>query len=349
MGTFFLEFRDPLFSIIIFLAIIFMITFFSYWWGRYKTKEETRRLDKFLKQFKGLPSKSELNVLISSGELSQKSWLLLANSYYKNGDYEKSIEIYNEILKLPTVTNAKDTMFLLGKTYFKAGFLERAKQIFLEILKKAPRTTQALQYLLLVYEYMRDYKGALEVLEPLDELGKNVTNDKAYLKSLEILNNPEFSNEQKALNLLEIYRQNHQLSYLVFEFLFKVDPKLAWENFDSSKSELLADILWQIEAKNLDLDIISKNSFLRELYSARGDLDLAQGSSVFEFDILINLKNSSVDANLNFEYLCDSCKQVYPFAFHRCSYCHAIDTSRVEWSLTKDYRKDFSEENNSFQ
>jgi tetratricopeptide (TPR) repeat protein len=349
MGTFFLEFRDPLFSVIIFFAIIFMITFFSYWWGRYKTKEDSRRLDKFLQQFKSLPSKSELKVLISSGELSEKSWLLLANSYYKNGDFEKSIEIYNEILKLPTLTNAKDTMFLLGKTYFKAGFLERAKQIFLEILRKSPRTPQALHYLLLVYEYMRDYKGALEILEPLDELGEDILREKMYLQALTILNNYELSNDDKATQLLDIYSKEHQLSYLIFDFLFKTNPKLAWEHFDSSQSEILVDILWQIEVKNLDLDIISKNSFLRELYTARGDLGLATRSSVFELDVLINLKNTSVSANLNFEYLCESCKQVHPFAFNRCSYCHSIDTSRVEWSLVKDYHRDFSEENNSFQ
>jgi tetratricopeptide (TPR) repeat protein len=349
MGTFFLEFRDPLFSVIIFFAIIFMITFFSYWWGRYKTKEDSRRLDKFLQQFKSLPSKSELKVLISSGELSEKSWLLLANSYYKNGDFEKSIEIYNEILKLPTLTNAKDTMFLLGKTYFKAGFLERAKQIFLEILRKSPRTPQALHYLLLIYEHMRDYNGALDTLEPLDELGEDILREKMYLQALTILNNYKLSNEDKATQLLDIYSKEHQLSYLIFDFLFKTNPKLAWEHFDSSQSEILADILWQIEAKNLDLDIISKNSFLRELYSARGDLNLATRSSIFEFDVLINLKNRSVNANLNFEYLCASCKQIHPFAFNRCSYCHSIDTSRVEWSLVKDYHRDFSEENNSFQ
>ena len=349
MGTFFLEFRDPLFSIIIFFAIIFMITFLSYWWGRYKTKEDSRHLDKFLQQFKSLPSKSELSILISSGELSEKSWLLLANSYYKNGDYEKSIEIYNEILKLTATANSQDTLFLLGKTYFKAGFLERAKQIFLQILKKSPRTPQALNYLLLVYEYMRDYKSALEVLEPLDELGKNVTKEKAYLQSLEILNNLELNESTKTQQLLEIYKANTQHTYLVFEYLFRVNPSLAWENFDSSKSELLSDIFWNLEAKNLNLDIISKNSFLRELYTARGDLDLATQSSIFEFDILINLKHTTVSAGLNFEYLCDNCKQAYPFAFNRCTFCHAIDTSKVEWSVTKNYHKDFSEENNSFQ
>jgi len=349
MDTFFIEFRDPLFSIIVFFAIIFAITFFSYWWGRYKRKEDSRHLDRFLKQFRSLPSKEELKTLIGSGELSEKSWLLLANSYSKNGDYEKSIDIYNEMLRVSSNSNKKETMFLLGKTYFKAGFLERAKQIFLEILKNAPRTPQALHYLLLVYEYMRDYKAALDVLEPLDELNEDITNDKAYLESLALLNNSTLSQDEKTTKILEIYSQTHQLTYLVFEYLFRVDPKLAWENFDNSKSELLTDILWGLNPSHLDLDIISKNSHLKELYSARGDIDEASGSSIFEFDLLIGLKQSSVNATLNFEYICDSCKQTYPFVFHRCSSCHAIDTARVEWSIARDYHKNFSEEKNSFQ
>ena len=122
MNTFFIEFRDPLFSIIIFFVIIFMITFFSYWWSRYKRREDSKYLDNFLKQFRTLPSKDELKVLISSGELSEKSWLLLAHSYSKNGDYEKCIEIYNEILSMGSSENKRETMFLLGKTYLKQVF-----------------------------------------------------------------------------------------------------------------------------------------------------------------------------------------------------------------------------------
>ena len=90
MDMFFIEFRDPLFSIIIFFAIIFIITFFSYWWSRYRRTQDSRHLDKFLKQFRALPSKDELKILISSGELSEKSWLLLAQAYSKNGENEKS-------------------------------------------------------------------------------------------------------------------------------------------------------------------------------------------------------------------------------------------------------------------
>lgn len=348
MNTFFIEFRDPLFSIIIFFVLIFVITIVSYWFNRFQKRENYKNLDRFLKQFNTLPSQNELKVLITRGELSEKSWLLLAHSYTKNGDFEKSIEIYNELLKLGGESNYRDTLFLLGKTYFKAGFLERSKQIFLNILKSNPRTPQALNYLLLVYEQMRDYASALDVLEPLKELNKDISVQKVYLESLVLLNDVNLSSAEKSRGLLKIYKNNHQLTYMIFEYLFKADPKLAWDNLDNSKAEILVDILWQIDKKDLNFDIISQNGYLRELYTARGDINEASNSSIFEFDILINL-NKNVNATLSFEYVCDNCKQIYPFAFNRCTSCHSIDKSTVELNLTKDYHKDFSEENNSFQ
>lgn len=348
MDTFFLEFRDPLFGIIVFFVLLFIITFFSYWWGRYKTKEDYKELDKFLKQFRSTPSQGELSEMITKGELSDKAWLLLASAYYKSGDYEKCIEIYNEILKHSDSSNAKELLYLLGKTYYRAGFLERSKQLFLEILKKYPRTPQALRYLFLIYEYMREYDKAFEVLEPLDELQKDISMDSSYLKVLSIINDIKKSPQEKSIELLEVYKQTHQLTYMVFEYLFRVDPKLAWRYFDHSQSEDLIDILWGIQAKDLDLDIITKNGFLRELYTARGDVNLAQRSSLFELDVLIHL-HQKANASLSFEYTCNNCKQSYPFAFYRCSSCHSIDTQKVDFTLTKNYRRDFSEENNSFQ
>ncbi len=348
MNTFFLEYRDPLFSIIIFFVFIFVITFVSYWWGRYKTNIDYKHLDKFLKQFGSPPTHSELKALISNRALSDKSWLLLADTYSKNGEFEKSIEIYNELLKIKDSANSKQILFLLGSTYYKAGFLERSKHIFLEILKNNPRTPQALQYLLLIYEQMRDYASALEVLEPLDELGQDILKQKAYLLSMSILNNSKLTTSQKCEELIDIYKTTFSCAHLIYEYLFKIDSKKAWRNFDDSKSELLSDVLWLVDTKDLDLDIITQNSYLRELYTARGDLNLVKSSNVFEFDVLINLKGKS-NAALAFDYVCDNCKQISPFAFNRCAICHSVDTLNVEFSLVKDYRRNYGEENNSFQ
>jgi len=348
MNLFFIGFRDPLFGLIVFFTLIFIITFLSYWWGKYKHKEDAKYLDKFLKQFQAPPSHDELKILINKNEISKKPWLLLADAYSINGNYEKSIEIYNEILKSNQSNNDRDTMFLLGQTYFKAGFLERAKQIFLEILKNNPRTPQALNSLLLVYEYMRDYDSALEVLEPLEELNQSVTIDTLYLKVLYILNESKFDLNLKLEKLLKIYENNNQLTHLIFEYIFRINPKLAWNYFDKSKCDVIIDILWLVDKKDLDLDIITQTSYLRELYTARGDIKLVDSSGVFEFDILINLKNKG-SATLSFEYLCDNCKHIQPFAFTRCSNCHAIDSSKIEISLIKNYMRDFSQLNNSFQ
>lgn len=348
MSTFFIEFRDPLFGAILFFVIIFVIAIFSYWFSKYKKKEDYKHLDRFIKQFNAPVSKQELQLLITKGELSEKTWLLLAHSFIKNGDYEKAIEIYSELLKVGNKDNYRDTLFLLGKTYLRAGFLARSKAIFLEILQNNPRTPQALNYLLLVYEHMRDYSSAIEVLEPLEELQIETKIQRAYLDVKVILSSVEFSTEQKVEKLLEIYKKSNQLTYIIFEYIFRVDPKVAWINLDVSKSESLLDILWSCDKKDLNLDIIMSSGYLRELYSAKGYIETEKNSSIFELDVLINL-NKSVSATLSFEYLCGSCKQISPFAFHRCSSCHAIDSLVVEFSLTKSYYGDFSEENNSFQ
>ena len=348
MGSFFIEFRDPLFSMIILFAIIFVISFFSYWWGRYKAKDNYRYLDRFLEQFHTLPGEEDLKQLIRQGELSHKSWLLLADAYTKNGDYEKAIDIYSELLLLDeSKEDIKNIMFLLGKTYFKAGFLGRSRDVFLEILKKHPRTPQVLHYLLLVYEYMRDYNAALEVLEPLDELGEDIQKERLYLKLLALLNAPDIDEELRKQEVVFLYREHKKLERMVFEYLFRVDPTLAWREIDLAKVSQIADILWRLEKNEVDFDIISQSTFLQELYTAKGYVKQAQSASVFELDVLVNLPKS-VGATVGFEYLCSNCKVLFPFGFHRCSSCHAIDTATLEYNIVRDYQGAVSEKSDSF-
>lgn len=337
MEGLFIEYNDPLFGIIIFFALIFVITFFSYWWGRFKTKEDEKSLDKFIKSFHSLPTEKELDNLLQAPALSHKSLHLLAMTYIQHGDYEKSIEIYSALLeKKLSVDARKETMFLLGQTYFKAGFLERAKKLFLEILSRYPRTPPALQFLLIIYEKMRDFDKAKEVLEPLDEMDLEIAKDAMYLKLISMQFDPSLHSEEKIEKIIQWYGQNRQLGYMIFEYLFKQAPQLAWKSLDQSLCPRIADILWNLETHHLDLDIISSNAFLRELYSAKGIIDTAQQSTIFELDVLISLQaNNYQGADLQFEYLCGSCKQVFPFSFHRCPNCLGIDTLKSEMLLTK--------------
>jgi len=333
----FIEYKDPLFGIILFFALIFIIAFFSYWWGWHKTKEDAKSLDKFIKNFHSLPSEKDLDDLLRTSSLSHKSLFLLASTYIQHGDYEKSIEIYSAILeKKLSIDERKETMFLLGQTYLKAGFLERSKKLFLEILSRHPRTPSALQFLLIIYEKMRDFKKAKEVLEPLNELDMEVSKDAMYLDIISMQYDLGLLSEQKTQKIIQWYKDNNQLGYMIFEYLFRQAPDLAWKNLDQSLCVQIADILWNLERHQLDLDIISSNSFLRELYTAKGIIDSAQQSNIFELDVFINLRTQHHQgAELQFEYLCSSCKQVFPFSFHRCPNCLGIDTLKSEMLLTK--------------
>jgi len=333
----FIEYKDPLFGIILFFALIFMITFFSYWWGKYKSKEDERSLDKFVKNFHALPTGKELEEILHSTNLSAKSLHLLATNYIQNGDYEKSIEIYSSILdKKISIEERKETMFLLGQAYLKAGFLQRSKELFLEILSHHPRTPSALQFLLIIYEKMRDFEKAKEVLEPLEEMDLEISKDAMYLSLISMQHNQKIPSEEKVQKIIKWYEEKNQLGYMIFEYLFKQAPQLAWKHLDQSLCERISSILWTLESNQLDLDIISSNAYLRELYSAKGLVNLADKSSVFELDILIHLHAQGYnDADLQFEYLCSECKQVFPFSFHRCPNCHGIDTVQNEMLLTK--------------
>ena len=334
----FIEFRDPLFGIIVFFALIFIIAFVSYWWGRLRSKEDHRYLERFLRSFKKLPSQEQLHREIGSSAVSQKSWLLIAETYVQNGDFEQAVDIYQSLLQMQHEPHRRrELLLLLARTYFKAGFLERCETILLKILGRFPRTPQALKLLLFTYERLRAYDKALQVLEPLDELGSNIESDRRYLETVRLLQDSRVDTAEKCRILSETYRQHRTLTYLTFEFLFRHDPARAWQTLDASGSRVIADILWYLPQAHLNLDIIASDGYLRQLFSARGSVNLAQNSSEFELDVLIKLRQCGQSgATLQFEYLCGHCKQVFPFPFHRCQNCHSIDTVVTEPLLCKE-------------
>lgn len=346
MDTFFIEFRDPLFSVLIFFLLLFLLSFISYWWGRRKSSIESTDLEKFLGQFDENDSDSIASE-VHHNTTTNETWLLLAQGFEHQGSYEKSIEIYLALLnKKSDKIVEKEVLLKLGRAYFKAGFLERSRQSFLQILQNHPRTPQALHHLILIYEQLQQWDKALEVMESLSELQGEGGCEHLYLQTRQMLSDPKMSIDEKATFLITLYSQHAKLGYLVFEFLFIHRPKMAWSHFDPSLSPKIADVLWRLAPENLDLDIISRNSFLRELFSAKGACQFATSSNSFELDTLISLqKCGHSKATLQFEYVCNSCHHISFYPFHRCSHCHAIDTIESTMSLTKERFED----NNSFQ
>lgn len=347
MDTFFIEFRDPLFSILLFFLLLFLLSFMSYWWGRFKSSKESTDLESFLGQFNDEGNKASIASEVAQNATTNETWLLLAQGFEHQGNFEKSIEIYLALLsKKPDKIVEKEVLLKLGRGYFKAGFLERSRQSFLQVLQNNPRTPQALHYLILIYEQLQHYQEALEVMESLSEIQESAGCEQLYLEARQMLTDAKASVDEKADFLISLYAQHTCLGYLVFEYLFTYRPSLGWKYFDQSLSLRLADILWRLPKENLDLDIISRNGFLRELFSAKGHCEFSNSSSVFEIDTLITLKKcGNSKATLQFEYVCNQCHHISFFPFHRCGNCHAIDSIESSMNLAKERFED----NNSFQ
>ncbi|WP_187647523.1 tetratricopeptide repeat protein [Nitrosophilus labii] len=339
MENFLLEYRDPLFGILVFLILVFIVSFFSYWWAWYKRKEQDDEIARFFAKFEESADEEILN--IEKEKDTKKAFLLLASAFERSGDFEKAIAIYVNLSKSEEKPKERQELLKkLGFIYFKAGFLEKSREIFLESLKFYPRDKEALRFLMVIYERLQQYDKAKEVLESLEELGEG-KEEKNYFKALDIVKN--MKNDDKTL--LEIYKNSSLHVRLIFEYLFKKDPKKAWEKLKSKDYKKLSDLFWNLPKENVDMNVVKKSDFLSQLYSAKGYARLKNESEVFEFDVLLNLNKDIAD--LDFEYICEECKQVFPFSFSRCPSCLIARSPKVELMLTK--KRGNNEESISFQ
>ncbi|SMC08895.1 tetratricopeptide repeat protein [Nitratiruptor tergarcus] len=317
-----LQNRDPLFSLIIFFGLIFIISFFSYTWALWRVRKQKGSLEDFFARFQASADKEIANII--EGGDANRALLLLADAYTKSGDYEKAIAIYLKLKNNYDFKEQKKILEKLGELYYKAGFLARSVEIFEEILRYYPRSPRVLQKLLLVYERLYEYKKALGVCEVLEELG--CKSDRDYILAKIAV---QKGDEQQ---LLAIYQKDPKLVRLIFEYLFQTNYIVAWEHLRTNDIPKLFDILWRLPREKISLH----DTTLKELYTAKGYVQEVSGSQDFIFDLLIHYPK----ADLEFSYLCEVCKGVYPFAFTRCPGCHSVGSPTVERIVTQKKRID---------
>ena len=339
MDNIILEYRDPLFGIILLVALIFLISFVTYSFSIYKerlAREDYRKLS--LRFELGKLKEEDYVHLYKTYNLPFDSILLLASSFLHKGDYNKAISVYLTLLEHVNDRVKKEELLeLLGTTYFKGGFLQRSKEIFLRILKFSSRNKNALLYLLLINEKLKDFKKAKEITFSLEELDKDMTRDKIYLDSLIILNDSVLSYEKRTELLYEIFKENKIIERIFACFLIQFNKTFFWEHvreFDCSK---FMDVMWYQNINDINLDKVIENDFLTELYNAKGYLNTLKHSKDFDFDILIliNQHEHNINASLDFEFICSSCKHSHPMFDTRCPHCHNILTLNVKHHLTK--------------
>lgn len=340
MDSFIIEYRDPLFGIIIFFTLIFAISFLTYTFSLYKEKKARKDYRELLKRFEiGKLEEEDYVHLYKTYNLPFDSIILLASTFIHKGDYNKAISVYLALLEHVTDRIKKEELLeLLGTTYFKGGFMQRSKEIFLKILKFSPRNIQALKYLLVINEKLKDYKNAKDIIECLEELGEDTLKDKIYIDTLIIINDPIKSFEKKSKELLQILKKNPKVQRLIASFFLNFNKDFFWENSELFNKRKLIDLLWFLKPDDVDFEKVSQDLFLNELYNAKGYIDTLNHSDDFVFDILIilNKHEHKIPATIDFEFICSSCKHLHPIFDSRCPNCQKILTFEVEHNLTKD-------------
>lgn len=350
MDSLVLEYRDPLFGIIVFFTLIFFISFLTYTFGIYKERRARRDYRKLLRRFEIGKLKEEDYVhLYKTYNLPFDSIILLASTFLHKGDYNKAISVYLTLLEHVTDRVKKEELLeLLGTTYFKGGFLQRSREIFLRILKFSPRNTKALKHLLIINEKLKEYHNAKDIISCLEEIGIDTKKDEVFIDTLIVINDPIESFEKKSEKLYEIFKKNSLIERLLVQFLIQYNKEFFWEHIEEFDLKKFADILWYLNFDDIDFDKVADNKFLNELYNAKGYLKTIKHSDDFVFDILITLNEHThkVPATVDFEFICSSCKHIHPIFDTRCPKCQSILTFNVKHNLVKDL---ISERNQSLQ
>ncbi len=344
-----IEYHDPLFGIFTLFLVIFIASFLTYAYNIYIERKSRKEYRDFIKKFElGDLKEDDYISLYTTYNLPFDSIILLASSFLHKGEYNKAVSVYQGLLNhVKEPVKKEELLELLGKTYFKGGFLQRSKETFLKILQFSPRNTQALFHLLFIYEKLREYTKAEDVMESLDEIDENVRTDKTYIRTLALIDNIRMPIDEKTQKLLAIYNINPLIERLFLDFLLKYNKPFFWKNIELFDLTKIIDLLWFLDQKDLELEIVEKIPFLKHLYSAKGFLKDNVASEIFELSVLIATKNSTLDVNLdlNFYFLCTKCKKTIPMYDSRCPHCHNILTLKVKPQLTKGYY----EKNSSLQ
>lgn len=340
MDLFFIEYRDPIFGLIILSAIVFVIAFSSYIWGIFHGRKKRRRLVRFINKFNSQTSLSQKHrEMLASFDVDAQTLGLLANAFVKSGDFDKAISVY--LIALDKADNQKEKEWALtelGSAYFRAGFLVRAADVFIEALSFRARNLTALRLYVVVCERLRRFDDALEALKALCELGVDVNAAMAYIKAQIILLNRDKPLMQRIKDV-----SNECSSF----GLYRRMCMQAWIDENGSllgypgEFALLKDVLDIVYLQDSGVNL--KDPDYAGIFYAKdasGAPSVMLGNSLsdmsFEVRALSALKKAKADfATLSFGYVCSSCKASLPMHFYRCPVCFELQSCRIITHLTE--------------
>jgi tetratricopeptide (TPR) repeat protein len=311
------DYRDPLFSVIVFFIIVLISVLLTLGFGKLRSYFKDQEIKKLLEEFDYSTIED-----IDINKKNINSLLLLAQAFEITGDYEKALKIY---LIIEKEENSTEILKKIANLYFKAGFLQKAKNIIYKVLKITPRDIEALKLLIWIDEKFKNYKEIVDILEVFDELGVNLPEEKANALIKLVLNNScnikDFCEGYESFE--DIYEKFPFVKREYVEYLFKTDPKKAYE---------VLDVYEHIDLYFNRVDIPDNEKFCNVLAAKK--LKRCNKKAPFEIEVLKYLPEDI--ATLEFEYICDKCKKKFPLYSTRCPNCHSLFSQKVIMKLTQN-------------
>ncbi|WP_086282698.1 tetratricopeptide repeat protein [Campylobacter devanensis] len=327
MDFFFIEYRDPIFGLIVLFSVLLLVAIFSYFWGVFSLKDQKNNIDKFVNKFQSQSNLDQkyqdmlIRLDIDSGSLNA-----LAGIFARSGEFNKAIAIYLIALQKAITKSQKELIFLnLGKAYLKAGFMQRSIEVFLEAIKISPKNIDALSHLGLGFEKLRLHDKSLEVLDALQEQGVDVAQEIAYTKALK-LKNSQMEFEQKVAKMAKFANNFKLVNRMILE-LFIINGK------DVNLINIKPDLAHCLDILYLNDGVLDGDEY-KELYSAKG-LNNAQISD-FNLNLLKVARDNNLNATLSFNYICKECKGSYPLFFYRCNHCARLGSCAIIPNVIKE-------------
>ncbi|WP_086245100.1 tetratricopeptide repeat protein [Campylobacter devanensis] len=327
MDFFFIEYRDPIFGLIVLFSVLLLVAIFSYFWGVFSLKDQKNSIDKFVNKFQSQSNLDQkyqdmlIRLDIDSGSLNA-----LAGIFARSGEFNKAIAIYLIALQKAITKSQKELIFLnLGKAYLKAGFMQRSIEVFLEAIKISPKNIDALSHLGLGFEKLRLHDKSLEVLDVLQEQGVDVAQEIAYTKALK-LKNSQMEFEEKVAKMAKFANDFKLVSRMILE-LFIINGK------DVNLINIKPDLAHCLDILYLNDGVLDGDEY-KELYSAKG-LNNAQITD-FNLNLLKVARDNNLNATLSFSYICKECKGSYPLFFYRCNHCARLGSCAIIPNVIKE-------------
>lgn len=270
MDFFFVEYRDPMFGLLVLVALVLVVAVLHYAWRTLSSKSQKKGLEGFIKKF---DIADEHKDLLRASSLSLENLHFLAGIFTKSGEFEKAIQIYLIALEKIKDKGEQEAIFYdLAEVYFRAGFLQRSVEVLLNALNLRPRNEKALKLLKIVYLRLKRYDEVLQSLDALFELGCEVSKEREFINVIALKNGAQSGIlASKNLSVTNKTSQNLALN----------SPNSA------TKSENSA----HLNSNDETLALSSKN--------ANSKAKNLKNSHLNSKDLNLNLENSTSTLNLN--------------------------------------------------